>query len=165
MLSADECRLITHPIFQMLPEQPHLLFKLLILATSASTIHINTLYFSCTPLAYCAAFAAQCRGWALLSFQDVCLSVWMSDVCHSMTYSLRRLIDHNQIWYAGTYLSSHACKPFWIPCLPDVVPDGKIWKISPISNFKRLPFGHYSTNQKSRRESMRMSMDSIVPKY
>ena len=26
------------------------------------------------------------------------------------------------------------------------MPDGKIWKISPISKFKRLPFGHYGTN-------------------
>ena len=70
-----------------------------------------------------------------------CLAVCMS-VCHSATYSLPRLIDHNQISYAGTYLSSHACKPFWIPCLPYSVPDGKIWKILPIFNFKRLPFGH-----------------------
>ena len=44
--------------------------------------------------------------WALLSFHSVCLSVG-----HSMTYSLPRLIDHNQIW-------SDPCKPFWIPCLP-----------------------------------------------
>jgi len=40
------------------------------------------------------------------------------DVCHSATYSLPRWIDQNQIWSAGTYLSSHACKPFWIPYLP-----------------------------------------------
>jgi len=43
----------------------------------------------------------------------VCLSVG-----HSVTYSLPRLIDHNQIWSAGIYLSSDPCKPFWIPCLP-----------------------------------------------
>jgi len=30
------------------------------------------------------------------------LFAWMS-VGHSTTYSLPRLIDHNQIWYAGTY--------------------------------------------------------------
>jgi len=38
------------------------------------------------------------RQWALLSFHSVCLSVG-----HSATYSLPRLIDHNQIWYAGTF--------------------------------------------------------------
>jgi len=43
-----------------------------------------------------------------------CLSVWMS-VSHFATYSLPRLIDHNQIWSAGIYLSSDPCKPFWIP--------------------------------------------------
>ena len=46
-----------------------------------------------------------------------CLSVWMS-VGHSATYSLPRLIDRNQIWSAGIYLSSDPCKPFWIPYLP-----------------------------------------------
>jgi len=44
------------------------------------------------------------------------LFVWMF-VVHSATYSLPRLIDHNQIWSAGIYLSSDPCKPFWIPCL------------------------------------------------
>ena len=39
-------------------------------------------------------------------------------VGHSATYSLPRLIDHNQIWLAGLYLSSDPCKPFWIPYLP-----------------------------------------------
>ena len=57
------------------------------------------------------------REWALLSFHSVCLSVWMS-VGHSATYSLPRLIDHNQIWSAGVYLSSDPCKSFWIPYLP-----------------------------------------------
>jgi len=47
----------------------------------------------------------------------VCLSVWMS-VSHSATYSLPRLIDHNEIWSAGIYLSSDPCKLFWIPYLP-----------------------------------------------
>jgi len=47
----------------------------------------------------------------------VCLCVCMS-VGHSLTYSQPRLIDQNQIWYAGTYLSSQVCKPFWILCLP-----------------------------------------------
>ena len=50
-------------------------------------------------------------------FLFVCLFVCLS-VCHSATYSRPRLIDHNQIWCAGTYLSSHPCKPFWISCLP-----------------------------------------------
>jgi len=40
------------------------------------------------------------------------------DVGHSTTYSLPRLIDHSQIWSAGTYLSLDPCKPFWIPYLP-----------------------------------------------
>ena len=53
------------------------------------------------------------REWALLSFHSVYLSV-----SHSATYSLPRLIDHNQIWLAGIYLSSDTCKPFWIPYLP-----------------------------------------------
>ena len=53
------------------------------------------------------------RQWALLSFHSVCLSVG-----HSATYSLTRLIDHNQIWSADIYLSSDPCKPFWIPYLP-----------------------------------------------
>jgi len=39
-------------------------------------------------------------------------------VGHSVTYSLSRLIDHNQIWSAGIYLSSDPCKPFWILYLP-----------------------------------------------
>jgi len=34
-----------------------------------------------------------------------CLPVWMS-VGHSATYILPRLIDHNQIWSSGIYLSS-----------------------------------------------------------
>ena len=43
----------------------------------------------------------------------VCLSVG-----HSADYSLPRLIDHNQIWSAGIYLSSDPYKPFWVPYLP-----------------------------------------------
>jgi len=62
-----------------------------------------------------------------------CLSVWMS-VGHSATYSLPRLIDHNQIWSAGVYLSSDPCKPFWIPISHTFGDRGKICKISPISN-------------------------------
>jgi len=38
------------------------------------------------------------REWALLSFHSVCLSVG-----HSATYSLPRLIDHNEIWSAGIW--------------------------------------------------------------
>ena len=53
------------------------------------------------------------REWALLSFHSVCLSV-----SHSATYSLPRLISHNQICSAGIYLSLDPCKPFWIPYLP-----------------------------------------------
>jgi len=58
----------------------------------------------------------------------VCLSVG-----HSTTYSLPRLIDHNQIWSARIYLSLDPCKPFWIPCLPYFRCQGKICKISPIT--------------------------------
>jgi len=49
--------------------------------------------------------------------------------CHSILFvcrsfrdlqptTIERLIDHNQIWSAGIYLSSDPCKPFWIPYLP-----------------------------------------------
>jgi len=61
----------------------------------------------------CIASRSHRREWALLSFHSVCLSVG-----HSATYSLPRLIDHNQIWSAGIYLSSDPCKPFWISHLP-----------------------------------------------
>jgi len=52
--------------------------------------------------------------------EPYCRSILLvcQDVGHSTTYSLPRLIDHNQIWLAGIYLSSDPCKPFWIPCLP-----------------------------------------------
>jgi len=65
-------------------------------------------------LIYCVTFASQRVSLIVIPF---CLSVWIS-VGHSATYSLPRLIDHNQIWSAGIYLSSDPCKPFWIPCLP-----------------------------------------------
>jgi len=42
----------------------------------------------------------------------VCLSVG-----HSATYSLPRLIYHNQIWSAGIYLSSDPCQLFLDPYL------------------------------------------------
>jgi len=60
---------------------------------------------------------ASCSQRVSLIVIPFCLSVWMS-VGHSATYSLPRLIDHNQIWSAGIYLSSESCKPFWIPYLP-----------------------------------------------
>jgi len=71
----------------------------------------------CRPslLMYCVTFAES--GPYCHSILFVCLSVWMS-VSHSATYSLPRLIDHNQICLAGIYLSSDPCKPFWIPYLP-----------------------------------------------
>jgi len=65
--------------------------------------HLYVCIFVC-----CVTFAA--REWALLSFHCVCLSVG-----HSATYSLPRLIDHNQIWSASIYLSSEPCKLFWSP--------------------------------------------------
>ena len=52
----------------------------------------------------------------------VCLSVG-----HSATYSLPRLIDHNQIWSAGVSLFGSPVPILWVP-------EGKICKISPISN-------------------------------
>ena len=67
------------------------------------------------------------REWALLSFHSVCLSVWMS-VGHSATYSLPRLIDHNQIWSAGPRTRVSLLDPL-SPILS--VTEGKI---SPISN-------------------------------
>jgi len=63
---------------------------------------------------YCVTFASQRVSLNVIPF---CLSAWMS-VGHSATYSLPRLIDHNQIWWAGIYLSSDPRKPFWIPYLP-----------------------------------------------
>jgi len=106
--------------------------------------------------------------WALLSFPDVwmfvCLFVCLS-VSHPTAYSLPRLIDHNQIWYAGTYLSSHACKPFWIPCL--TYSRFQTEKYGKFSLFPTLNGCHFDTGaqiKKSQRESMRMSMASIVPK-
>ena len=95
----------------------------------------------------------------------VCMSVCLS-VGHSATYSLPRLTDHNQIWYAGTYLSSDLCKPFCIPCRPysrfQVEKYGK-FRLFPTLNGCHLQI--MAQIKKRRRESMRMSMDSIVPKY
>ena len=87
-------------------------------------------------------------------------------VCHSATYSLPRLTDHNQIWYASTYRSSHPCKPLWIPCLPysrfQVEKYGK-FRLFPTLNGCHLDIR--AKIEKSRRMSTRMSMDSIAPKY
>jgi len=75
------------------------------------------------------ASRSHCREWALLSFHSVCLSV-----CRSFRDLQPTTIDWsqpmNQIWLAGIYLYSDPCKPF--PIL--WVPEGKICKISPISN-------------------------------
>ena len=60
---------------------------------------------------YCVTFASQRVSLIVIPF---CLSVWMS-VGHSATYSLPRLIDHNQIWSEGIYLSSDPCKTFGSP--------------------------------------------------
>ena len=92
---------------------------------------------------------------------DVCLSVG-----HPTAYSLPRLIDHNQIWYAGTYLSSHGCKPLWIPCLPySLFQMEKYRKFRLFPTLNRCHLDIRIQIKKSRRESTRMSMDSIVPKY
>ena len=96
---------------------------------------------------------------------DVCLFVCLS-VGHPTAYSLPRFIDHNQIWYAGTYLSSHACKPFWIPCLP--YSRFQMEKYGKFRLFPTLNGYHFDIRaqiKKSRRGSTRMSMDSIVSKY
>ena len=90
-----------------------------------------------------------------------CLSVWMA-VGHSATYSLPRLIDHNQIWSAGIYLSSDPCKPFWIPYLPysrcqrekyakfrlGILLPLRTWRLVPyhLSLFLYLYSIHWSTN-------------------
>jgi len=70
-----------------------------------------------------------------------CLSVWMS-VSHSTTYSLLQLIDHNQIWSAGVYLSLDPCKPFWIPYLQFFRCQRK--KYAKFRLFQRQPFNAYS---------------------
>ena len=49
-----------------------------------------------------------------LIFIPGCLSGCLS-VCHLTSYSLPRLIDHNQIWYAGTYRSSHRVSLYGSP--------------------------------------------------
>jgi len=67
-------------------------------------------------LSVCLSDASRSQRVSLIVI-PFCLSVWMS-VGHSATYSLPRLIDHNQIWSAGIYLSSDPCKPFSIPYLP-----------------------------------------------
>jgi len=67
---------------------------------------------------YCVTFASQRVSLIVIPF---CLSVCL-DVCQSFRdlqpTTIPRLIDHNQIWSAGIYLSSDPCKPFWIPYLP-----------------------------------------------
>jgi len=96
---------------------------------------------------------------------SVCMYVCMSDG-HSSTYSLPRLIDHNQIWYAGTYLSLQVCKPFWIPCLS--YSRFQVEKYGKFRLFPTLNGYHFDIRiqiNKRRRGSTRMSMDSIVPKY
>jgi len=85
---------------------------------------------------------SQYREWALLSFHSVCLSVWMS-AGHSATYSLPRLIDHNQIWSAGIYLSSDPCKPFWIPYFPHLGARGK--NIQNFAYFQHIDSGSCET--------------------
>ena len=70
-----------------------------------------------------------------------CLSVWMS-VGHSATYSLPRLIDHNQIWSAGIYLSSDPCKPFCIPYLSYFRYQRE--NMQNFAYFQRQPFNTYS---------------------
>jgi len=64
-------------------------------------------------LSVCLSVASRSQRVSLIVI-PFCLSGWMS-VGHSATYSLPRLIDHNQIWSAGIYLSLDSCKPFWIP--------------------------------------------------
>ena len=70
-----------------------------------------------------------------------CLSVWMS-VGHSATCSLPRLIDYNQIWSAGIYLSSDLCKPFWIPIYHSFGAKGK--NMHNFAYFQWQPFNTYS---------------------
>ena len=118
--------------------------------------------YSACSLAYCVTSR---REWALLSFPDVCPDFCLS-VCHPTAYSLPGVIDHNQIWYAGTYLSSHGCKPFWIPQPPYSGSWGQKYanfRLRTTLNGCRLDIRIQI--RKSRRESMRMSMDSIVSKY
>ena len=128
----------------------------------ASAISVMSLLLFVHFVNYCVTSR---REWALLSFPDVCPDVCLS-VCHSTTYSLPRLTDHNQIWYAGTYLSSNPCKPFWIPSLP--YSRFQMEKYGKFRLFRTLNGYHFDIRtqiKKSRCESTRMSVDSIVPKY
>jgi len=108
------------------------LLKMSAASAYASSLSINTIerkrYWNRT-FAYCVTFAWQRVSFIVIPF---CLSVCLS-VSHSATYSLPRLIDHNQIWSAGIYLSSDLCRPFWIPYLPYFQCQREICKISPIS--------------------------------
>jgi len=63
-------------------------------------------------------------------------------VGHSTTYSLPRLIDHNQVWSAGIYLSSDPCKPFWIPISHTFGVRGK--NMQNFAYFQQQPFITYS---------------------
>ena len=76
------------------------LLKMSAASAYASSLSINTIerkrYWNRT-FAYCVTFAWQRVSFIVIPF---CLSVCLS-VSHSATYSLPRLIDHNQIWSAG----------------------------------------------------------------
>ena len=94
---------------------------------SGFTATVQCMFSSCYSIRYLSYSAAY---FLLVFYHSCCVTFAESEpychsgmfVClsvgHSATYSLPRLIDHNQIWSAGIYLSSDPCKPFWIPYLP-----------------------------------------------
>jgi len=67
--------------------------------------------FLCKFCFFCITFAESEPYCHSILF--VCL-----DVCWSFGDLQPTMIDHNQIWSAGIYLSLEPCKPFWIPYLP-----------------------------------------------
>jgi len=64
---------------------------------TASTLIVTSYVHAHSAWIYSIASRSQRVSLIVIPF---CLSVWMS-VSHSATYSLPRLIDHNQIWSAG----------------------------------------------------------------
>ena len=92
-------------------------------STSTCTATTRTLWWVCLSVC-CVTFASQRVSLIVIPF---CLSVWMS-VGHSAAYSLPRLIDHNHVSLFGS-----PSPILWVP-------EGKICKISPISN--TLTVGH-----------------------
>ena len=154
---------VTHPLLDGPNRIPLFLEKYIVTVTLVQAQLSFSVWTPSTKLYIVSRLAES--GPYCCSRMFVCLYVCMS-VGHSATYSLPRLIDHNQIWYAGTCLSSQVCKPFWIP-----YPPYSRFQMEKYGKFRLFPTLHgyhfdiRTQIKKSRRESTRMSMDSVVPKY